>query len=103
MKTLIKPVITEKFSVMADPATKNRAGKSSYAFIVNKNANKIEIKKAVEKTYQVTVESVNTMNYIGKTKIRHTKTKIFSGTVKRAKKAVVTLKKGDTIDFYGNI
>ena len=76
MKILIRPIITEKFSAMADPAGKNRAGKSGYAFIVNKNANKIEIKKAVEKAYQVTVESVNIMNYIGKIKNRQTKTKI---------------------------
>lgn len=95
MSIYLKPIITEKFSAMAD--------KGRYAFVVSRDANKLEIKRAIEKGYGVTVESVNTMNYIGKVKFRYTKTKIMSGIVKRAKKAVVTLKKGDTIDFYKNI
>lgn len=95
MSIHVRPIITEKFSAMAD--------KGRYAFVVAKNANKVEIKNAIEKAYGVTVEDVNTMNYIGKVKMRYTQTKIMTGTVKRAKKAVVTLKKGDTIDFYGNI
>ena len=95
MSIPVRPIITEKFSAMAD--------KGRYAFVVAKDANKVEIKNAIEKAYGVTVEDVNTMNYIGKVKMRYTQTKIMTGTVKRAKKAVVTLKKGDTIDFYGNI
>lgn len=95
MSIYLKPIITEKFSAMAE--------KGRYAFVVDKTANKLEIKKAIEKGYGVTVESVNTINYAGKVKFRYTKTKIMSGIVKRAKKAVVTLKKGDTIDFYSNI
>lgn len=95
MSIYVKPIITEKFSAMAD--------KGRYAFIVEKTANKVEIKQAIEKAYGVTVSSVNTMNYIGKIKFRYTQTKIMTGLVKKAKKAVVTLKKGDTIDFYGNI
>ena len=95
MSIHVRPIITEKFSAMAD--------KGRYAFVVAKDANKVEIKNAIEKAYGVTVEDVNTMNYIGKVKMRYTQTKIMTGTVKRAKKAVVTLKKGDTIDFYGNI
>ena len=95
MSIYVKPIITEKFSAMAD--------KGRYAFVVEKTANKVEIKKAIEKAYGVTVASVNTMNYIGKIKFRYTQTKIMTGLVKKAKKAVVTLKKGDTIDFYGNI
>lgn len=95
MSIYVKPIITEKFSAMAD--------KGRYAFVVEKTANKVEIKNAIEKAYGVTVNSVNTMNYIGKIKFRYTQTKIMTGLVKRAKKAVVTLKKGDTIDFYGNI
>jgi large subunit ribosomal protein L23 len=95
MSIYVKPIITEKFSAMAD--------KSRYAFVVERTANKVEIKKAIEKAYGVTVSSVNTMNYIGKVKFRYTRTKIMTGLVKKAKKAVVTLKKGDTIDFYGNI
>ena len=103
MSIYVKPIITEKFSVMADPTGKNLGGKSRYAFVVEPTANKVEIKNAIEKMYGVTVESVNTMNYIGKIKMRYTQTKIMSGLVKKAKKAVVTLKKGDTIDLYGNI
>ena len=95
MSIYVKPIITEKFSAMAD--------KGRYAFVVEKTANKVEIKNAIEKAYGVTVQSVNTMNYIGKIKMRYTQTKIMSGLVKKAKKAVVTLKKGDTIDLYGNI
>lgn len=95
MSIYVKPIITEKFSAMAD--------KGRYAFVVEKTANKVEIKQAIEKAYGVTVASVNTMNYIGKIKFRYTQTKIMTGLVKKAKKAVVTLKKGDTIDFYGNI
>jgi large subunit ribosomal protein L23 len=95
MSIYVKPIITEKYSAMAD--------KGRYAFVVEKTANKVEIKNAIEKAYGVTVQSVNTMNYIGKMKMRYTATKIMSGLVKKAKKAVVTLKKGDTIDLYGNI
>ena len=95
MSIYVKPIITEKFSAMAD--------KGRYAFVVEQTANKVEIKKAIEKAYGVTVASVNTMNYIGKIKFRYTQTKIMTGLVKKAKKAVVTLKKGDSIDFYGNI
>lgn len=95
MSIYVKPIITEKFSAMAD--------KGRYAFVVERTANKVEIKKAIEKAYGVTVSSVNTMNYIGKVKFRYTQTKIMTGLVKKAKKAVVTLKKGDSIDFYGNI
>jgi large subunit ribosomal protein L23 len=95
MSIYVKPIITEKFSAMAD--------KGRYAFVVEKTANKVEIKNAIEKAYGVTVQSVNTMNYIGKIKMRYTQTKIMNGLVKKAKKAVVTLKKGDTIDLYGNI
>lgn len=95
MSIYVKPIITEKYSAMAD--------KGRYAFVVEKGANKVEIKKAIEKAYGVTVHDVNTMNYGGKVKFRYTQTKIMTGLVKKAKKAVVTLKKGDTIDFYGNI
>ena len=95
MSIYLKPIITEKYSAMAD--------KGRYAFVVEKTANKVEIKNAIEKAYGVTVNSVNTMNYIGKIKTRYTQTKVMTGLVKKAKKAVVTLKKGDTIDFYGNI
>ena len=71
MSVLIKPVVTEKVSAL------NEKGK--YGFIVDRKANKVEIKKAVEKMYGVTVEEVNTMNYLGKKKSRYTKSRVISG------------------------
>lgn len=96
MDILIRPIITEKMTGQGE--TLNRFG-----FIVNKDANKIQIKKAVESLYNVTVDSVNTMVYAGKTKSRYTKTGIVRGPSKAYKKAIVTLIEGDTIDFYSNI
>lgn len=74
-----------------------------FGFVVDKRANKIEIKQAVEKMYGVTVESVKTMNYVGKVKTRNTTRGLAIGRVNKDKKAVVSLKKGDTIDFYSSI
>ena len=91
-----KPVITEKMTAISEKLNK-------YAFIVDKNANKIEIKKAVEKLYDVKVEAVNTMNYQGKKKSRYTKAGVVTGRRPAFKKAVVTLKEGDTIGFFSNI
>ena len=67
------------------------------------DANKIEIKNAVEAMYNVKVVSVNTMNYDGKLKARYTKSGLLRGKVAAFKKAVVTLAEGQTIDFYANI
>ena len=96
MNILIKPVITEKMT--ADAENLNRFG-----FVVDRSANKIQIKKAVEETYDVTVESVRTMVCIGKKRNRGTKSGFISGRTKTFKKAIVTLSEGDTIDFYSNI
>ena len=96
MNILIKPVITEKMTEQSE--TFNR-----FAFVVGKSANKIEIKKAVEETYDVTVESVRTMVCIGKKRTRGTKSGFISGRTKTYKKAIVSLSEGDTIDFYSNI
>ena len=74
-----------------------------YGFVVNKNANKLEIKQAVEKTYNVSVESVNTMKYAGKNKTRYTRSGLLSGKTKSYKKAIITLAEGEVIDFYSNI
>ncbi|MTI32930.1 50S ribosomal protein L23 [Xanthovirga aplysinae] len=95
MSVLKKPLVTEKVSEL------NEAGK--YGFIVDVNANKVEIKKEVEKIYGVTVESVNTMKYLGKVKSRYTKSKIISGRTPSFKKAIVTVAEGDVIDFYSGI
>ena len=96
MDIIINPIITEKMT--AGQETLNR-----YGFVVAKAANKVQIKQAVEKMYGVTVDSVNTMNYIGKVRVRNTKSGIQTGIANKAKKAVVTMKQGDSIDFYSSI
>jgi large subunit ribosomal protein L23 len=96
MSILLKPIITEKM-------TNESELRNKYAFKVQREANKIEIKDAVEDAYGVTVESVNTMVHPGKSKTRYTKTGIIDGNTGTYKKAVVTIKDGDVIDFYSNI
>ena len=96
MSILVEPIITEKMTGLGEKL--NRFG-----FIVEKRANKIEIGKAVEEMYNVTVEAVNTMVYGGKRRSRFTKTGLVKGKTKSYKKAIVTLAEGDTIDFYSNI
>jgi len=96
MGILIKPIITEKITSQSEKFNR-------YGFIVSKEANKLEIKAAVEKMYGVKVDSVNTQQYIGKVKSRNTTRGIAIGRVNRNKKAVVTLKKGEVIDFYASI
>ncbi len=96
MNILLKPIVTEKMTSQGDKFNR-------YGFIVAMNANKIEIKKAVEDLYGVTVESVNTMRYGGKVKTRYTKSGVMTGKSAAKKKAVVTLAEGNTIDFYSNI
>ena len=96
MNILIKPVITEKMTAEAENLNR-------YGFVVDRSANKIEIKKAVEETYGVSVNSVRTMVCIGKKRTRGTKSGFISGKTKTFKKAIVSLVAGDTIDFYSNI
>ena len=74
-----------------------------FGFIVSPEANKLQIKKEVEDLYNVTVEKVNTMRYAGKRSSRYTKSGLIRGQKASFKKAIVTLKEGDTIDFYSNI
>ena len=93
---LIKPVISEKVN-------KATAKFNRFYFIVDKKANKLEIKKAVEDFYGVTVAEVNTMVVPGKNKTRFTKAGFISGRKPSHKKAVVTLAKGESIDLYANI
>jgi large subunit ribosomal protein L23 len=93
---LIRPLITEKMTRITD-----KQGK--FGFIVNVNANKIEIKTAVEKAYSVTVEKVNTLRYDGKRKYRYTTKGIIEGRSASYKKAIIKLKAGETIDFYANV
>lgn len=95
MAILIKPLVTEKVSAM------NEHGK--YGFVVDRSANKIQIKKEVEKIYGVTVESVNTMVHPGRSKKKYTKSKVVEGRTPAFKKAVVQVAEGDIIDFYSGI
>jgi large subunit ribosomal protein L23 len=96
MDIIIKPIATEKMTAQGDSLNR-------YGFYVDKRANKIQIKKAVEAMYGVNVEFVNTMVYSGKKKTRYTKTGLTVGRTNSYKKALVTLAEGDKIDFYSNI
>ncbi|HWY11655.1 MAG TPA: 50S ribosomal protein L23 [Bacteroidia bacterium] len=96
MGILIKPIITEKITSQSEKLNR-------YGFIVSKESNKLEIKAAIEKMYGVKVDSVNTQQYIGKVKTRNTTRGVAVGRVNRGKKAIVTLKKGEVIDFYASI
>lgn len=96
MGILIKPIITEKITSQQEKFNR-------YGFVVNKEANKLEIKAAIEKMYGVKVDSVNTQQYVGKVKTRNTTRGMAIGRVNRNKKAIVTLKKGEVIDFYASI
>ncbi len=95
MGVLIRPLLTEKVTSL------NELGK--FGFVVSKDANKVQIKNEVEKMFNVTVVSVNTMISPGKKKTRYTKSNIISGRTSSFKKAIVTLKEGDFIDFYNGI
>ena len=96
MNILIKPVVTEKMTIESERFNR-------YAFIVDKSSNKLEIKKAVESSYDVSVDSVKTMICIGKKRNRGTKSGFITGKTKTLKKAIVQLSEGDVIDFYSNI
>ncbi len=96
MGILIKPIVTEKMTVQGEKLNR-------YAFEVDREANKIEIKAAVEEMYGVKVLDVNTVNYHGKKKSRFTKAGVLSGRANHFKKAYVTLAGEDKIDFYSNI
>lgn len=96
MDILLKPIVTEKMTAQSEDLNK-------FGFIVDKRANKIQIKNAVEEMYGVTVEEVNTMRYAGKRKSRYTRSGVIEGRTKSYKKAIVTLASGETIDFYSNI
>ena len=74
-----------------------------YTFEVNKTSNKVEIKKAVEAVYGVSVEKVRTINVRPNRKSRYTKSGVITGKTNAIKKAIVQVAEGDTIDFYNNI
>ncbi len=96
MSVLKKPVASEKYTKLGEKL-------NQYAFIVDKKATKDIIKKEIQKVYEVTVTDIRTMTYAGKTKTRYTKKGFVEGKKPAYKKAVVTLKKGEQIDYYSNI
>lgn len=97
MTFIIKPLVTEKMTKI----TEKRPNR--YGFIVRPEANKLEIKNEIEAQYNVTVADVNTARYAGKRSSRYTKAGLIRGQKNAFKKAIVTLKEGETIDFYSNI
>jgi large subunit ribosomal protein L23 len=93
---LIKPVLSEKVNSQTEKFRR-------YTFVVDKKANKLEIKKAVEEFYGIQVENVNTLVMPSKAKSRNTNAGVVSGRKPAKKKAIVTVAEGETIDLYGNV
>ncbi|MGY8932172.1 MAG: 50S ribosomal protein L23 [Flavobacteriales bacterium] len=96
MSIIKKPVITEKMTLESEKFNR-------YAFVVDRKANKIQIRKAVEQQFDVVVDSVRTMVCIGKKRVRGSKSGMIVGKTSTYKKAIVQLSEGDSIDFYSNI
>ena len=96
MSIIKRPVITEKMTEQGEQFNR-------FAFVVDKKSNKIQIKKAIEDMYDVSVDSIRTMVCIGKKRVRGTKSGMIVGKTATYKKAIVTLTEGDSIDFYSNI
>ena len=116
MNIIVKPLISEKMTRLSEAAAnpiqtriqRNKGiaaapAQNRYGFVVDKRANKIQIKNAVEEFYNVKVVDVNTMNYSGKSKSRYTKAGFIQGRTNAFKKAIVTLAPDNTIDFYSSI
>ena len=93
---LIRPIITEKMTSL-------NAEQSKYGFLVNPKANKIEIAKAIEKKFDVKVADVKTINHPGKIKTQFRKSGRFTGKTAKYKKALVTLKEGDSIELFEEV
>ena len=96
MDILIKPILTEK-------ATNESEVRNTYTFLVSKNANKVEIKNAVQERYNVTVSKVRTQIYGPERRTKYTKSGIQNSKSAVRKKAIVQLVEGDSIDFYNNL
>lgn len=96
MEILQRPILTEKASALTEKSNR-------FTFRVDHRANKLQIKQAIEKMYGVTIVAVNTMVVAGKLKTRNTKAGSVTGRTPKYKKAIVTLKDGDAIDYYANI
>ena len=96
MELFKKPLLTEKATQLTDKLNR-------YTFKVDHRANKLQIKEAVEKMFGVNIVAVNTQKYVGKLKSRNTKAGMVSGRAATYKKAIITLKDGEVIDFYNTI
>ncbi len=96
MSVIKKPIVTEKMSSIQEKLNK-------YGFIVDDKANKVEIRKDIEKMYNVKVEAINTLRTPRKVKQKYTKKGMMTGSTPINKKAIVTLKEGEVIDLYNNI
>ncbi len=96
MAYIVKPLVTEKMTALTEK-------QNQFGFVVRPEANKLQIKAEIEALYNVNVVSINTMIYAGKNKSRYTKAGLVRGRSNAFKKAIVTLKEGETIDFYSNI
>jgi large subunit ribosomal protein L23 len=96
MNVILKPIITEK-------ATNDSELRNRYTFLVKKNANKVEIKNAVQERYNVTVSNVRTQIYGPERRTKYTKSGIQNSKSAVRKKAIVQLVEGDSIDFYNNL
>ena len=96
MSIIIKPIITEK-------VTKQSELNNRYGFVVDKKANKIQIKNAVESAYGVKIVAINTMNVRPGRSVKYTKSEMISAKTNSFKKAIVQVQEGETIDFYNNI
>lgn len=93
---LIKPILSEK-------ANKQSEKMNRYSFVVDKKANKLEIKRAVESFYGVQVNNVNTIIVPSKAKAKYTKAGFIVGRKPSKKKAIVTVAEGESIDLYGTV
>ena len=91
---LIRPIISEKSEIMSDSQNK-------YSFVVARDANKIEIKNAVQAKFEVSVTAVNTVIMPSKAKSRNTKSGLIKGRKSSYKKAIVTVADGETLDYFG--
>jgi large subunit ribosomal protein L23 len=96
MNVLIKPIISEKMTTVADEFNR-------YGFIVDRKATKSQIKAEVEDIYGVKVRRVNTLIQRGKASSRYTKTGVITGKKNTVKKAIVEISKEEKIDFFSNI
>lgn len=96
MEIIKKPILSEKASMLTEKLNR-------YAFKVDHRANKIQIKTAVQEMFGVTVVAVNTAVVAGKAKSRQTKVGLVSGRSPKYKKAIITVKDGETIDFYSTL